>query len=126
MKQDIASNNQLLYAQQAKMLVFDGAIGTNLKKLVSHASDQSGMHNRGCNDHLNLSQTDLVTAVHTTFLDAGVDVIECNIFRSNHLVSAEHELADKAFVSEHTIAAIDLFHPQAIYFKKARDEAPDE
>ena len=126
MKQDAVSNNQCLCARQEKELVLDGAMGKNLKILDAHASDRYRIQGSALIDYLNFSQTDLVTAEHTTFLEAGEDVIECNIYRSNHLVTAEHELADIAFVSVHTIAAIHLFHPQAKYFKIARDEAADE
>jgi methionine synthase / methylenetetrahydrofolate reductase(NADPH) len=68
-------------------LLGDGAMGT---QLYAHgiAFDQ-------CFDELNLSQPELVCAVHRAYLDAGADVVETNTFGANAIKLRQHGLEDK-------------------------------
>ncbi len=88
-------NFQYLEALSETVLVFDGAMGTNLQKLNLQASDFGGERYSGCNDILNLTRADAVEHVHRSFLEAGVDVIETNTFRSNRITLHEYGLKDK-------------------------------
>ena len=72
-----------------RILVFDGAMGTNLEAQRLTTAQFGGEEFAGCNDHLNLSCPDAVRKVHRSFLEAGVDVIETNTFRSNRFTLGE-------------------------------------
>jgi homocysteine S-methyltransferase len=48
-----------------------------------------------CFDELNLSQPELITAVHRDYVAAGADVIETNTFGANRLALAKHGYADR-------------------------------
>src|ERR1700750_896003 len=46
-------------------------------------------------DELNLSQPDLIRAIHHDYLQAGAEIIETNTFGANSFRLARHSLADK-------------------------------
>src|ERR1700685_788691 len=65
----------------------DGAMGTLLYS--------KGVFINRCYDELNLSQPDLIRAVHHEYLQAGAEIIETNTFGANAFRLARHSLADK-------------------------------
>ncbi len=77
-----------------RVLVYDGAMGTNLQKRGLTAEDFWGKE--GCNELLVLSRPDVIREVHASFLEAGSDVIETNSFGSSSIVLAEYGIADRA------------------------------
>lgn len=85
-----------LTALQNRVVIFDGAMGTNLESQQLIPANFGGQALAGCNDHLNLTFPSAVEKVHRSFLEAGVDVIETNTFRSNRYTLKEFGLAEKA------------------------------
>jgi homocysteine S-methyltransferase len=65
----------------------DGAMGTLLYA--------KGVFINRCYDELNLSQPDLIRAIHHDYLQAGAEIIETNTFGANSFRLARHSLADK-------------------------------
>lgn len=100
------TNRKYLDLLAARVVVFDGAMGTSLQKMNLDASHFGGEHLAGCNDHLVISYPAAVEAVHRSFLEAGVDVIETCTFRSNRLTLSEYGLQEK--VTQINIAAATL------------------
>ncbi len=88
-------NYSYLEALSETILIFDGAMGTNLQKLNLRPVDFGGEQFFGCNDVLSLTHPDAVEHVHRSFLEVGVDVIETNTFRSNRITLSEFGLEDK-------------------------------
>jgi len=76
-----------------RVLVYDGALGTNVQKHNLTAEDFWGKE--GCNELLVLSRPDVIRAIHASFLEAGCDVIETDSFGSTHIVLAEYGLEDR-------------------------------
>ena len=76
-----------------RVLVYDGAMGTNLQKHNLTAEDFWG--HEGCNELLVLSRPEVIRAVHASFLEAGCDVIETDSFGSNSIVLVEYGLAER-------------------------------
>ncbi|MGC9158860.1 MAG: methionine synthase [Terracidiphilus sp.] len=76
-----------------RVLIYDGAMGTNLQRHNLTAEDFWGRE--GCNELLVLSRPDVIRAVHASFLDAGCDVIETDSFGSTRIVLAEYGLEDR-------------------------------
>ncbi len=87
--------NRYLNALEKKVLVFDGAMGTSLESQDLKAENFGGQDLAGCNDNLNLTYPSAVEMVHTSFLEAGVDVIETNTFRANQFTLKEFGLEGK-------------------------------
>jgi methionine synthase / methylenetetrahydrofolate reductase(NADPH) len=65
----------------------DGAMGTLLYS--------KGIFINRCYDELNLSQPDLIRAIHHEYLQAGAEIIESNTFGANSFRLGRHSLADK-------------------------------
>ena len=78
-----------------KVVIFDGAMGTNLARLNLTAIDFGGEKTCGCNDCLALTSPQSVEKIHRSFLEVGVDVIETNTFRANRITLAEYGIADQ-------------------------------
>ena len=100
----MASNYLDLIEKQ--VVVFDGAMGTNLQLQSLSAEDFGGVDFEGCNENLILTKPSAVEAVHRSFYEVGVDVIETNTFGAFSVVLKEYNLDDKT--EEINIAAAKL------------------
>ena len=87
-----------LYLQLARerVVIFDGATGTNLQRAELSADDFGGESYEGCNEYLCLTRPDVVRDLHRSFLEVGVDVVETNSFGALPYVLAEYRLGDRA------------------------------
>jgi 5-methyltetrahydrofolate--homocysteine methyltransferase len=86
------TNRRYLDALQQRVLIFDGAMGTSLQKMNLTAEHFGGETTNGCNDYLVISYPQAVEAVHRSFLEVGVDVLETDTFRANRLTLADYGL----------------------------------
>ncbi len=77
-----------------KIIVFDGATGSNFQTYNLTADDFGGKELEGCNEYLSISKPDAVKKLHRSFLTAGCDVIETNTFGSASIVLTEYNIAD--------------------------------
>jgi len=100
------TNRRYLDALEKKVLVFDGAMGTSLQLQNLTAEHFGGEQYNGCNDYLVISYPEAVEKVHRSFLEAGVDVLETDTFRSNRLTMVEYGLQDR--IIEINVAAASL------------------
>src|SRR6187455_1248170 len=80
-----------------KIIVFDGAMGSNLQALSLTIDDWGGPNFENCSENLLYTRPDAVEKVHTSFLEVGCDVIETNSFGGSEVVLAEFGIADKAY-----------------------------
>ena len=80
-----------------RIVVFDGAMGTNLQVQNLSLEDFGGLRFEGCNENLLVTRPDAVENVHVAFLDVGCDVIETNSFNGTPVDFAEYDMADKAY-----------------------------
>ncbi len=95
-----------LDALAAKVVVFDGAMGTQLQERHLTADDFGGEPYAGCNDALVLHRPDVISAIHAAYLEAGCDVIETCTFRANRITMAEYGLADRVPEMNRAAAAL--------------------
>ena len=86
-----------LHQSDRPVLVFDGAMGTNLQVQNLTAEDFGGAEYEGCNEYLIKTKPEAVAKVHRDFLAAGADVIETDTFGAASIVLAEYDLADQAY-----------------------------
>jgi 5-methyltetrahydrofolate--homocysteine methyltransferase len=80
-----------------KVIVFDGAMGSNLQALDLSIDDWGGPQFENCSENLLYTRPDAIETVHKGFLDVGCDVIETNSFGGGEVVLAEFGIADKAY-----------------------------
>jgi 5-methyltetrahydrofolate--homocysteine methyltransferase len=76
-----------------RVLVADGAMGTMLQASDVSLDDFDG--HEGCNEILNVTRPDVVSAVHQGYLAAGVDCITTNTFGANLSNLGEYGLAGR-------------------------------
>ncbi|ANV91400.1 methionine synthase [Picosynechococcus sp. PCC 8807] len=95
-----------LHSPERPVLVFDGAMGTNLQVQNLTAADFGGAEYEGCNEYLVKTKPEAVATVHRAFLAAGADVIETDTFGGISVVLAEYDLADQAYELNKTAAEL--------------------
>ena len=78
-----------------RVLVFDGAMGTQIQGEALSVSDFGGKE--GANDLLTLTRPDLVEAIHGRYFAAGCDVVETNTFGSSRLKLDEYDLGHRTY-----------------------------
>src|SRR6476661_4373867 len=82
-------DTRYLDAIEQRVLVFDGAMGTNIQRYNLTADDFGGKSLEGCNDHLVLTRPDVIQAIHESFLAVGCDVVETCTFQSTPRLFAD-------------------------------------
>ncbi|MGI9068411.1 MAG: methionine synthase [Pyrinomonadaceae bacterium] len=102
-----------------RIVVFDGAMGTNLQVQNLTLEDFGGLRFEGCNENLLVTRPDAVENVHVAFLDVGCDVIETNSFNGTPVDFAEYDIADKAY-DMNVLAASLAKRVSADYSTKAK------
>ncbi len=93
-----------LEALKKKVLIFDGAMGTNVQTYNLTKEDFGGKE--GLNDYLVLTRPDVIREIHEGFLKAGVDCLETDTFGSNRLKLEEYGLGDR--IVEINTAAVKI------------------
>jgi 5-methyltetrahydrofolate--homocysteine methyltransferase len=100
------TNRRYLDAIDRGVVLFDGAMGTNLDRQHLTPADYGGERTAGCNDYLVITKPSAVEIVHRSFFEAGSDVIETDSFRSNRLTLAEFGLGDRVLEINRTAASL--------------------
>ena len=102
-----------LDALAERILIIDGAMGTEIQNHTLEAADFHGARFadhpqplEGCNDLLTITRPDLVKGIHTAYLEAGAEVLETNTFNANSISMADYGLED--IVYELNKAAAEL------------------
>jgi 5-methyltetrahydrofolate--homocysteine methyltransferase len=80
-----------------RVIVFDGAMGSNLQALNLTIDDWGGPEFENCSENLLYTRPDAIETVHKGFLDVGCDVIETNSFGGSEVVLAEFGIAEKTY-----------------------------
>jgi len=89
--------SRYLDAVRDRVLIFDGATGTNLQTVGLTADDFGGASLEGCNELLNLRRPDVIRDLHRSFLDIGIDVVETNTFGAFAVPLAEYGLESQSY-----------------------------
>jgi len=90
-----SADDPYLRALGERVLIYDGATGTNLQLQHLTMDDFGSSALEGCNEVLSVSQPRAVERLHRSFLDVGVDVIETNSFGTFSVVLAEYQIAER-------------------------------
>ena len=88
--------NELKSLLQNRILVIDGAMGTQIQARDLGPDDFGGADYEGCNEYLNVTRPDVIAEIHRDYLQAGADIIETNTFGATALVLGEYDLAEHA------------------------------
>src|SRR5207302_9264120 len=85
-----------LEAARERVVVYDGATGTNLQGRDLTADDFGGPALEGCNEVLVDTRPDVVADLHRSFFEVGSDVVETDTFGAFSVVLAAYDIADPA------------------------------
>ena len=101
------SSREKLIAEAAKrVLIFDGAFGTQIQNRKLSEEDYAGdlglkADQKGNNDILALTRPDVIRDITRAYLDAGSDVVSTNTFSANRISQADYAAEDQ-------VAAINI------------------
>lgn len=106
-------DSPILRALWERVLIYDGAMGTQLHAANLTADDYSLKHVDspndlvkrmadsvsekaldGCHELLNITRPQVIHAIHRRYLDAGADLIETNTFGASSIVLAEFDVPE--------------------------------
>ena len=79
-----------------RVVVFDGAAGSNLQLRDLNADDFGGPSLEGCNEMLVLTRPDVIADLHDSFFAVGVDVVETDTFGAFDVVLNEYQIPEKS------------------------------
>jgi 5-methyltetrahydrofolate--homocysteine methyltransferase len=89
----------LQQAARERILILDGAMGTEIQGLGLDEDDFRGerfigcaCHQKGNNDLLILSQPQAIEDIHFRYAMAGADIVETNTFSSTRIAQADYEM----------------------------------
>jgi 5-methyltetrahydrofolate--homocysteine methyltransferase len=82
-----------LQTVKERVVVYDGAMGTNIQKRNPTLDDYWGKEN--CSEVLVLSRPDIIRDIHADFFRVGCDIVETNTFGGSGIVLGEFELRDR-------------------------------
>src|SRR6202171_4850945 len=95
-----------------RVVVYDGAMGTNIQTRNPSLDDYWGKEN--CSEVLVLSRPDIIRDIHADFFNVGCDIVETDTFGGSRIVLAEFDLADR--VREINVKAAQLARQVAQQF----------
>ena len=85
--------SDFLQTVRERVVIYDGAMGTNIQKRNPTLDDYWGKEN--CSEVLVLSRPDIIREIHAHFFRVGCDVVETNTFGGSRIVLSEFDLADR-------------------------------
>jgi len=97
---------------QERVVIYDGAMGTNIQKRNPTLDDYWGKEN--CSEVLVLSRPDIIREIHADFFRVGCDIVETNTFGGSRIVLGEFDLGDR--VHEINVKAAQLAREVAQQF----------
>jgi 5-methyltetrahydrofolate--homocysteine methyltransferase len=91
----MSAREQLLEAAAGRVLIFDGAFGTQIQERRLSEADYAGTlglsaDQKGNNDILALTRPDVIADITRAYLDAGSDVVSTNTFSANRISQADY------------------------------------
>ena len=105
--------DELTAALRQRIMVIDGAMGTAIQR---DRPDEAGYRGdrftewptalQGNNDLLNLTQPQIIEAIHREYLEAGADILETNTFNANAISLSDYGMADLSYELNYAGAAL--------------------
>jgi 5-methyltetrahydrofolate--homocysteine methyltransferase len=81
---------------RSRVVVFDGGMGATLEQFDLTQEDYMGLQGK-CHEALVLNRPDVIEGVHSSFIEAGADVLETDTFQASRIKLEEWGLAEHTF-----------------------------
>ena len=122
----MSKRDQLLAAAKDRVLIFDGAFGTQIQLRKLSEEDYAGdlglnADQKGNNDILALTRPDVLSDITRAYFEAGSDIVSTNTFSANRISQADY--AAEGLVREINVASGQLARKLAEEFE-AKDGRP--
>lgn len=122
----MSKRDQLLAAAKDRVLIFDGAFGTQIQLRKLSEEDYAGdlglnADQKGNNDILALTRPDVLSDITRAYFEAGSDIVSTNTFSANRISQADY--AAEGLVREINVASGQLARKLAEEFE-AKDRRP--
>ena len=101
----LTEKEPFLDAMKNRILLFDGAMGTEIQRYNPQPEDFPNNQD-GFNDGLVITHPEWIKQIHRNYLDAGSDCIETNSFGSNKIKLAEYGFGDQTVEFNKNIAIL--------------------
>jgi 5-methyltetrahydrofolate--homocysteine methyltransferase len=104
----MSARHNLLAAAKERVLIFDGAFGTQIQNRKLTEADYAGdlglpADQKGNNDILALTRPDVITDITRAYFEAGSDLVSTNTFSANRISQADY--AAEALVRDINVAS---------------------
>ncbi len=109
----------LVELMKQKIVLFDGAMGTEIQKLNPKPEDFPDGKD-GFNDGLSFTRPDWIRNIHRSYLKVGADCIETNTFGSNKLKLEEYGYGEKTLEFNKKIAELAVDVTKEFHGKQPR------
>ncbi len=107
------SNLTIIDELRNRILVIDGAMGTNIQNYMLKEMDYRGellkdfpFNQKGNNDLLSVTNPNIIKNIHLGFLEAGADIIETNTLNSNRISQRDFHLEELVYKLNYESAKI--------------------
>ncbi|MGH2516720.1 MAG: homocysteine S-methyltransferase family protein, partial [Ktedonobacterales bacterium] len=90
-----SANSSYLDIIRQRVVVFDGAMGTQIMNLNLTTEDYGGAVQDGCPEILVLTRPDAIRDIHRAYFAAGADVVETDTFTGTRLKLDDYRLGDR-------------------------------
>ncbi len=122
----MSKRDQLLAAAKDRVLIFDGAFGTQIQLRKLSEEDYAGdlglpADQKGNNDILALTRPDVLSDITRAYFEAGSDIVSTNTFSANRISQADY--AAEGLVREINVASGQLARALAEEYQ-AKDGRP--
>lgn len=122
----MSAREQLQTAAKDRVLIFDGAFGTQIQNRKLTEEDYAGnlvltADQKGNNDILALTRPDVIADITRAYFDAGSDIVSTNTFSANRISQADY--AAEALVRDINVASGKIARALADEYA-ARDGKP--
>ena len=102
----MTKREQILAEAAKRILITDGAFGTEIQRCKLEAADYAGSlgltrDQKGNNDILALTRPDIPEGIHRAYFEAGADIAETNTFSANRISQADYG-------AEHLVREINI------------------
>jgi 5-methyltetrahydrofolate--homocysteine methyltransferase len=94
-KTNAAHESLYLAEARRRVLIYDGAMGTQIHNLVLTAEDYGGAAFDGCPEILAVTRPDAISEIHRSYLAAGADVVETDTFTGTRLKLDDYGLGPR-------------------------------
>ena len=112
-----------------RVLVLDGAMGTMIQRYNLSEEDYRGIRFKdwnqtlkGNNDLLNITQSEIIEAIHLEYLEVGADIIETNTFNGTKISMSDYGMENEVY--EMNLQAAKIARKAADYYTKKTPQKP--